>query len=90
MSDLAYALNKAMPRIKMGDTSYALRIAISNLIGPDWDSETGYGIFVGSEGGEEQYEPVTVDFTNSTVIDSSGSHAIEDFVSYHGASAALV
>jgi hypothetical protein len=41
--DLAAALAVAMPRIKMGDTSYALRIVISQLIGDSWDSETGYG-----------------------------------------------
>jgi hypothetical protein len=90
VTDLAYALNKAMPRIKMGDTGYALRITVSNLIGPEWESETGYGLFVGKEGGEEQYEPITVDFTTNTIIDSSGKHSIEDFVSYHGAAPALI
>ena len=83
MQDLAFALDKAMPRIKMGDIPYALRIAVSYLIGPDWESETGYGLFVGIEGGEEQYEPVTVDFTNNTVTHNETSHAIEDFIKYN-------
>ena len=82
MSDLAFALNKAMPRINMGDIPYALRITISYLIGPDWESETGFGLFVGDEGGEEQYEPVLVDFTNNTVIHNGSSHSIESFVNY--------
>ena len=83
MSDLAFALDAAMPRIKMGDIPYALRITVSYLIGLAWSEETGYGLFIGKEGGEEQYEPVTVDFTNSTVIDSNSKHSIEDFIKYH-------
>lgn len=83
MQDLAFALNKAMPRLSMGDTSYGLRIAVSNLIGPDWDSQTGYGLFVGEEGGEEEYAPVTVDLTNNTVIHNGSSHTIESFINYY-------
>jgi len=83
MQNLAEALQKATPRINMGDTSYALRIAISYLIGPYWESETGYGLFVGDEGGEEEYEPVTVDLTNNTVIHSGSSHSIESFINYY-------
>jgi hypothetical protein len=83
MSDLGFALKAALPRIKMGDTPYALRITVSYLIGLAWSDETGYGLFVGKEGGEEQYEPVTVDFTNNTVIDNNSRHSIEDFINYH-------
>lgn len=82
MHDLAGALSKAMPRLGIGDTSYALRITISQLINDSWDSETGFGLFVGSEGGEEQYEPVEVDFTTGTVIHGGESHSIESFVNY--------
>jgi hypothetical protein len=81
--DLALALDKASSRLSMGDTSYALRIIVSQLIGSEWDSETGYGIFIGDEGGEEQYTPVTVNLTNNTVIDDSGIHTITDYVAYH-------
>ena len=85
--DLAVALSKAMPRIKMGDTSYALRIAISYLINDSWDSETGFGLFVGPEGGEEQYEPVEVNFTSGTVTHSGSSHTIDEYVQYFAGAA---
>jgi hypothetical protein len=81
--DLARALDSAMPRISMGDTGYALRIVISQLIGNEWDSETGYGIFVGPEGGEEQYDPITVNFINNTVEQVEGIHSISDYIKYH-------
>ena len=82
-SDLAAALKAAMPRIEMGDIPYALRITVSQLIGPSWNEETGYGLFVGSEGGEESYEPVTVDFTNKTVIHNNMRVPIEKFIDYN-------
>lgn len=81
--DLARALAAAGPRISLGDTGYALRIVVSQLIGDSWNEETGFGLFVGEEGGEEQYHPVTVDFTNNTIIDMSGSHSINDYIKYH-------
>lgn len=81
--DLARALDKASGRLNMGDTSYALRIMISQLIGTEWDQETGFGLFIGDEGGEEQYSPVTVDLVNKTVIDESGTHSITDYTAYH-------
>jgi hypothetical protein len=81
--DLAAALQAAMPRIKMGDTSYALRIVVSQLIGDSWDSETGYGLYVGDNGGEEQYSPVTVNFINNTVESEFMSHSFEDYINYN-------
>jgi hypothetical protein len=83
MSDLACALAKAMPRIKMGDVAYALRITVSHLINDSWDSETGYGIFLGDQTGEEQYEPVTVNFTDYTIEDNEGIHRFDEFIKYH-------
>ena len=44
MSNLANALTAAHSRIFMNDEVYAARIIISNLIGDDWRSETGWGI----------------------------------------------
>lgn len=41
---LASALREATPR--WTDSGYATRIAISQLIGDDWNSETGWGIYV--------------------------------------------
>ena len=81
--DLAAALNAAMPRIEMGDIPYALRITVSQLVGPSWNEETGFGPHVGREGGEESYEPVTVDFTNNTVIHHGSSHPIQSFIDYN-------
>jgi hypothetical protein len=42
MSTLANAIAKARPR--WGDESYATRICISQIIGDQWDQETGWGI----------------------------------------------
>jgi len=81
--DLANALNKAYPRIKMGDEGYALRVIVSQLIGPSWASETGFGIYLGQHGGEEEYYPVTIDLTNNTVTDDMGTHTIRDYLIYH-------
>ena len=44
MANLANALTAASSRIFMDDEVYAARIIISNLIGDDWRSETGWGI----------------------------------------------
>lgn len=81
--DLARALSAATGRLNMGDTGYALRIIISNLIGNEWDQETGYGLYVGLDGGEEQYEPVMIDLTDNTIIDETGTHTIFDYIAYH-------
>ena len=65
---LQHAVEKAMPRIKMGDISYATRIIIDNLTADGRDSETGYGIYIGSEiTHEEQYEYKEVNLINNTV-----------------------
>jgi hypothetical protein len=54
--DLARALSVAMPRIQMGDTDYALRVCISQLIGADWNQETGFGLRINNpQGAEEEY-----------------------------------
>lgn len=44
MANLSDALIAAHDRILMDDQVYATRIIISNLIGEDWRSETGWGI----------------------------------------------
>jgi hypothetical protein len=43
-SELILALLKAEPRWQ--DSAYATRICISQMIGNEWDTETGYGISV--------------------------------------------
>lgn len=82
--DLAAALAVAMPRIKMGDTSYALRIVISQLIGDSWDSETGYGLYVGSNGGEEQFDYLGVDFIHGKVEMPDVTVSIPQFIEFYG------
>jgi hypothetical protein len=82
-TDLAAALNAAMPRIAMGDIPYALRITISQLVGSSWNEETGFGLHVGLEGGEESYEPVLVDFANNTVSHHGATHSIQSFIDYN-------
>ena len=81
--DLAFALSKAKPRLAMGDTGYALRIVVSQLIGNSWDEETGYGLYLGPEGGEEEYHYTMVDFTTNTVIDTDSSHTIDEYINYY-------
>jgi len=61
---LASALNLAGPR--RCDSSYATRITISQLIGDDWNSETGWGLYVNMLGDNEN--PVfVVDWKMQTV-----------------------
>ena len=63
LSKLAYAVDKARPR--WSDESYATRIAISNLIGEDWTSETGWGLHVNQIGDNEHKVPV-INFQDQT------------------------
>ena len=65
---LQHALAKAKPRLDMGDISYATRIIIDQLTVDGRDSETGYGIYIGSDiTHEEQYEYKEVNLINNTV-----------------------
>ena len=80
--DLALALNKAMPRIRMGDTSYAARIII-NALQEDHDSETGYGLYVGDISHEEQYEYKEVNLINNTVTVGDITKPIGRFIAYY-------
>lgn len=43
LENLAAAVEKARPR--WSDEGYATRIAISRLVGTEWTSETGWGIY---------------------------------------------
>jgi hypothetical protein len=44
MDELAQALDHALPRIGMGDETYATRICVSQLTRDYVDSETGWGL----------------------------------------------
>ena len=75
--DLACALSVAEPR--WDDTSYATRIVISNLIGEQWKSETGFGIYATMEIPDTWGDPcVVIDFANKTV----DGVAFDTFVKY--------
>lgn len=63
MHHLATALDAA--RSRWTDESYATRIIISNLIGDNWQSETGYGLSTSIMDNEHSI-PV-VDFSDNTV-----------------------
>lgn len=83
--NLAHALDKARPR--WSDESYAARIIVSNLIGPDWDSELGFGLWASSEDGlyGGDCQDILIDLSNNTVTDETGTHTFDNFISYHGA-----
>lgn len=68
LADTKHALAKAEPR--WDDTTYGARIFISQIIGDNWDSETGFGITSGTADNcpfEESYDYVTVDFTTKLI-----------------------
>jgi hypothetical protein len=75
------ALSAAMPRIKMGDVSYAVRIIIDQLTKSGRDSETGYGIYVGEEiTHEESYEYKEIDLVNKKITVGTMLFDLEAFV----------
>lgn len=59
LANLADAVAKARPR--WGDSSYATRIAISQMVADQWDMETGWGLQVNEISDNEHKIPV-VDF----------------------------
>lgn len=61
---LAEALNAAEPR--HNDPGYATRIVISQLIGNDWKSLTGHGLYI-NELADNEYNVHVVDFYNDKV-----------------------
>ena len=66
LAKLANALENALPRIKMGDSAYSTRIAVSSLVGEDAYSETGWGLTIDSLCDNEHSIPI-VDFETGTV-----------------------
>ena len=60
---LADAVIAARPR--WNDTAYATRIAISQLITDDWNSETGWGLHV-NEIADNEHKIAIVDFNQQT------------------------
>ena len=63
LSNLAEAVFKARPR--WNDSSYATRIAISQMIGDQWNSETGWGLQV-NQIGDNEHKIAIIDFDQQT------------------------
>ncbi len=63
LSNLAEAVFKARPR--WNDSSYATRIAISQMIGDQWNSETGWGLQV-NQIGDNEHKIAVIDFDQQT------------------------
>ena len=63
MANLATAIEKASPR--WSDESYATRIAISQIIGNQWDQELSWGI--STYFGDSEHSVPVVNWTNQTV-----------------------
>ena len=81
--NLAVALKAAEPR--WNDMSYCTRIIVSQLIGDQWNSELGFGLWAsnsdGAYGGD--WPDITIDLVNKTVIDDTGTHSFNSFIEYH-------
>ena len=63
LSNLAEAVFKARPR--WNDSSYATRITISQMIGDQWNSETGWGLSV-NEINDNEHKIAIIDFDQQT------------------------
>ena len=63
LENLANAVEHARPR--WNDESYATRICISQMVGEDWGSETGWGISVNQLADNEHKVPV-IDWAEQT------------------------
>lgn len=63
LENLAEAVAAAQPR--WSDSAYATRIAVSQMIGESWSSETGWGLYVNEIGDNEHKIPV-INWTDRT------------------------
>lgn len=75
--DAFWALKAAEPR--WSDKTYAMRIFISQIIGEQWHSETGFGISAKNVF-EESFDPMVIDFDNQTVDYVGEVKSFRDFV----------
>ncbi|NDB60656.1 hypothetical protein EB001_19745 [bacterium] len=80
--DLAAALQHAAPRV--GDFSYYTRMAISYLIKDSILDETGFGLYACNPDDLGFMDsPVVINLVDKTIEDSTGTHSIDEFISYH-------
>ena len=80
-SDTHDAIEKARPR--WNDPSYGSRIFISQIVGSNWNEETGFGIIASVEGAapfEESYFSAVVDFSTKTITFGSMEWTFEEFL----------
>ena len=63
LGKLADAVIAARPR--WNDSSYATRIAISNLVGDQWNMENGWGLYV-NEIGDNEHKIAIIDWDQQT------------------------
>jgi hypothetical protein len=85
LEDTARAIEKARPR--WSDDAYCARIIVSQLIATEWDSETGFGLWVSTEPCIDEAW-VLIDLQKQTVSAIDGTHSFEDFVIYHSVAVA--
>jgi hypothetical protein len=86
---LANALQAAEPR--WNDSSYASRIIVSQLIGSNWNEETGFGLWASDEHGMYggDHPDIIIDLVNKTVQDETGTHSFTEFINYHSKTLAV-
>ena len=81
VEDTENAIEKARPR--WNDPTYCARMIISQLIGQQWDEETGFGIEAGlpsSSPFEEQFAPCVIDTTLNTIQLGEWFGTFEEFL----------
>ena len=80
-ADTQRALTNAQPR--WTDPSYGSRIFVSQIIGDQWNSETGFGLAAGNDSDnlfEESYFHAVIDFTKQIVVFGSHEWTFAEFV----------
>jgi hypothetical protein len=80
--DAIHALTQAKPRWGINDTTYAMRIFISQIVGDAWNDETGYGISA-KHTFEEQFQPMVIDFEDNLVEYNNEVVSFKEFIGDH-------
>ncbi len=74
MQEVRNALVHAGNRIGLGDEAYSTRIIVSQIVGDQWNDETGFGLSVGSLC-DNSYPIIVMDLVSKSVLvfdESSG------------------
>jgi hypothetical protein len=75
LANLAMAVDKA--RGRWADESYATRICISQLVGSEWNTETGWGMQVNSISDNEHKIPVINWGTQTFSLHEQAPHSFD-------------